>query len=63
LATGLARLAGDPQIRTRLGLQARRFVCAQRDWNHTAQAYTDTYRKLLRDSPERRGHAPGRAPA
>ena len=47
LAGALGDLAASPQRRAALGANARRFVCAERDWSHVAQRYEAIYRNVL----------------
>ncbi len=46
-ADALAALAAAPQRRAALGANARRFVCAERDWSHLGPRYESLYRTVL----------------
>jgi glycosyltransferase involved in cell wall biosynthesis/polysaccharide pyruvyl transferase WcaK-like protein len=46
LADTLARLIGDPQLRRRLGSEARRWVEANRTWTATARIAADKIREI-----------------
>jgi glycosyltransferase involved in cell wall biosynthesis/polysaccharide pyruvyl transferase WcaK-like protein len=47
LADTLARLIGDPQLRRRLGSEARRWVEANRTWTATARIAADKIREIV----------------
>jgi glycosyltransferase involved in cell wall biosynthesis len=46
LAQTLARVAADPDLRTQVGEEARRFVVLNRDWGILAQDVMSVYEKL-----------------
>ena len=43
LVAGAARLGADPVTRARLGLEARRFVLAERSWTQVVSRYLPLY--------------------
>lgn len=55
LAAALAALAAAPPRREAIGANARRFVCAERDWSQLAANYERVYRRLVAASRQRTG--------
>jgi hypothetical protein len=43
----MRELAGDAELRRRLGARARQYVCDERRWSALAGVYRETYEKLL----------------
>lgn len=53
-AAAIDRLLGDPELRLRLGQNARRLVETQYGWDTTARRYKEIYDSLLRARPRSR---------
>ena len=49
-AAQLERLIDEPELRSRLGKQAREWVVRERDWSVVVRTADDVYRELLEDS-------------
>jgi len=54
LADAIFRLAGDPELRQRIGSAARDFVVTERDWRVLAQRVVHVYESLLADRTQGR---------